>query len=67
MVPRSFLISGIHLQDRDAVSGGGFADIFRASYKGQPVALKRLRNFRDSPASKSEEHVSDILDALLCQ
>ncbi len=58
MVPRSFLLSGVQLQDRDAVSGGGFADIFRASYRGKPVALKRLRNFKDSPLSEEEKHVS---------
>ncbi len=60
MVPRSFLIHGIHLQVRDAVSGGGFADIFRATYRGQSVALKRLRNFSNTPISESEESVSNI-------
>ncbi len=60
MVPRSSLIKGVQLQDRDPVAGGGFADIFRASYNGQLVALKRLRNFRDSPVSRSEENVGSI-------
>lgn len=59
-VPRSFLINGIEVQDRDAVGGGGFADIFRAIYKDQPVALKRLRTFMNQPVTASEENVSDI-------
>lgn len=63
-VPRSFVISGIQLQDRDAVSGGGFADIFRASYRGQPVALKRLRNFKDNPVSEEEKDVSGLHENL---
>ena len=50
----------MHLQDRDPVSGGGFADIFQASFRDQPVALKRLRSFTDRPVSKSEENVSSI-------
>ena len=28
------------------MAGGGFADIFRASYRGEDVALKRLRDFQ---------------------
>lgn len=59
-VPRSFLISGVHLPARDAVGGGGFADIFRASYRGQFVALKRLRTFVSQPPSISEINVSNI-------
>lgn len=66
MVPRSFLIRGVRLQNNIPVNGGGFADIYLASYKGGVVALKRLRNSRDRPVSESEEDVSSIYQALFC-
>lgn len=36
---------------QDSVDGGGFADIFQASYQGKPVALKRMRFFGKDPQS----------------
>ncbi|GLB39435.1 putative protein tyrosine kinase [Lyophyllum shimeji] len=41
-----FLPAGVVLSDSVPFSGGGFADIYRATYEGQNVALKRLRVFR---------------------
>lgn len=66
MIPRSFLIRHVRLQGKTPVNGGGFADIFLASYKGRLVALKRLRNFKDRPISEEEEDVSSIYQALFC-
>lgn len=45
-LPPSLLLRGVVCSDRDSVAGGGFADIFRATYNDQPVALKRLRAFQ---------------------
>jgi hypothetical protein len=47
-MPSSLFISGVKLLEKDPVVGGGFADIFKASYDGQAVALKRLRFFQTS-------------------
>jgi hypothetical protein len=44
-LPTSLFITGAERMDIDAVFGGGFADIFRASHNGEVVALKRLRIF----------------------
>ncbi len=59
-LPKSFLIRGVRLRDKVPINGGGFADIFRGSYKGETVALKRLRNFGNRPIPKSEQNVSRI-------
>ncbi|TFK47647.1 hypothetical protein OE88DRAFT_1647780 [Heliocybe sulcata] len=41
-LPSSVCIGPVNLVSRDPMSGGGFADIFRASYHSQDVALKRF-------------------------
>jgi hypothetical protein len=43
LVPHSLYLSGVELLEKDPISGGGFADVFHASYAGSKVALKRLR------------------------
>lgn len=43
VLPTSMFLKGVECRDRDTVAGGGFADIFHASYQAQEVALKRLR------------------------
>nr|GAT45690.1 predicted protein [Mycena chlorophos] len=42
-LPASLFIRGILQVDKEATFGGAFGDIYRASYKGQHVALKRMR------------------------
>ena len=42
----SLSIVGIDNCSKEPVVGGGFADIFWASYQGEDVALKRLRDFQ---------------------
>lgn len=59
-VPRSFLINGIHLTDIHPVIGGGFADIFRGTYDGEAVALKRLRHYTNRSTSRLQENVSGV-------
>ncbi|KAJ6558830.1 hypothetical protein DFH09DRAFT_894732, partial [Mycena vulgaris] len=43
--PSSLLITGVSNSDEHPVFYGGFGDVFRASYRGRPVALERLRVF----------------------
>ena len=43
-LPPSLFVAGVELGPvRDPIAFGGFADIFRGSYKGQLVAIKRAR------------------------
>ncbi|KAF7308495.1 hypothetical protein HMN09_00698500 [Mycena chlorophos] len=42
-LPASLFIRGILQVDKEATFGGAFGDIYRASYKGRHVALKRMR------------------------
>ncbi|TCD63455.1 hypothetical protein EIP91_005396 [Steccherinum ochraceum] len=46
ILPSSLFLIGVKCRVRESVNGGAFADIYRASYHGEPVALKRLRVFR---------------------
>jgi hypothetical protein len=42
--PYSFFVDGVDIgTSRDPVAQGGFADVFRGTYRGQAVALKRPR------------------------
>ncbi|KAJ7145909.1 kinase-like domain-containing protein [Mycena epipterygia] len=43
--PSNIFIHGVTDRDRYPSFGGGYADIYRARYRSQPVALKRLRIF----------------------
>ncbi|RDB27133.1 Serine/threonine-protein kinase-transforming protein Rmil [Hypsizygus marmoreus] len=44
-----FLQEGVRLIDPEPYAGGGYSDIYRATYNGQNVALKRLRVYRNNP------------------
>ncbi|KAJ7226331.1 hypothetical protein C8J57DRAFT_1093354, partial [Mycena rebaudengoi] len=45
-LPSSLFISGVDERDEHPTFGGGFGDIYRASYAGKNVALKRIRTFQ---------------------
>ncbi|KAF7426300.1 hypothetical protein PC9H_008668 [Pleurotus ostreatus] len=45
ILPPPLMVDGVTLLQNGAVNGGGYADIFLASYQGSQVALKRLRIF----------------------
>ncbi|KAF8183737.1 hypothetical protein K438DRAFT_1599185, partial [Mycena galopus ATCC 62051] len=45
MLPTSLFIVGVNDRDEQPSFGGGFGDIYRASYGDQRVALKRMRHF----------------------
>ncbi|KAF7338786.1 Kinase-like protein [Mycena sanguinolenta] len=44
-LPSSLFISGVSDRDEHPTFAGGFGDIYRASYEGKMVALKRIRTF----------------------
>ncbi|KAJ7270278.1 kinase-like domain-containing protein [Mycena rebaudengoi] len=44
-LPSSLFISGVTGHDNHALFGGGFGDIYQASYDGKTVALKHIRTF----------------------
>jgi hypothetical protein len=45
-LPPSLFLYGVDISNaRDPTNLGGFADIFRGTYRGAPVAVKRLRLF----------------------
>ncbi|KAJ7226275.1 kinase-like domain-containing protein, partial [Mycena rebaudengoi] len=45
-LPSSLFITGVNERDQDPTFGGGFGDIYRASYAGKTVALKHMRTFQ---------------------
>ncbi|KAJ3486407.1 hypothetical protein NLI96_g4265 [Meripilus lineatus] len=55
ILPRSLSLHGVTLSTKDPINGGGYADIFRATYQGQAVALKRLRTFTNAPPSEKQK------------
>ncbi|KAF5345020.1 hypothetical protein D9758_010424 [Tetrapyrgos nigripes] len=48
-LPSSLFIKGVERPDEQATFGGGFGDVYRATYNGQHVALKRMRIFQRDP------------------
>ncbi|KAJ7623223.1 kinase-like domain-containing protein [Roridomyces roridus] len=65
-LPSSLFIQGVSRIDKDATFCGSFGDIYRSSYQGQDVALKRIRVFqRDSARHKIRQNF--CREALLWQ
>ncbi|KAJ7107508.1 kinase-like domain-containing protein, partial [Mycena epipterygia] len=50
-LPSSLFISGVDDRDEHPTFAGGFGDIYRASYQGKMVALKRIRTFTTDSTS----------------
>ncbi|KAJ7108186.1 kinase-like domain-containing protein [Mycena epipterygia] len=50
-LPSSLFISGVNDHDEHPTFGGGFGDVYRASYAEKMVALKRIRTFTADSAS----------------
>ncbi|KAJ6504047.1 kinase-like domain-containing protein [Mycena vulgaris] len=46
-VPSTLHITGVNDRIEHPIFCGGFGDVFRASYRARPVALKRLRVFQE--------------------
>lgn len=53
-VPTTLLLDGIVVNDSEPISGGGFADVFRATWNAQIVCLKRVRIFADTPTIRRD-------------
>ncbi|KAJ7017258.1 kinase-like domain-containing protein [Mycena alexandri] len=51
-LPSSLFISGVTGRDEHALFGGGFGDIYQASYAGRTVAIKRIRTFHRDAAQR---------------
>ncbi|KAG9221765.1 hypothetical protein CCMSSC00406_0006708 [Pleurotus cornucopiae] len=62
--PSSVMVEDVVNVEPTAVNGGGYADIFRGSYQGKPVALKRLRIFLKGH-DRHEAHKAVCREALL--
>lgn len=60
VLPTSLFLTGIDCDDKEPFGMGGYADIFRATYKTQPVILKRLRVYLNSRNSEEFTAVSPI-------
>lgn len=58
ILPPSLMITGIKLLEKEALFGGGFADIYKASYAGKEVALKRMRIFQRGQERRKIHRVS---------
>lgn len=52
IVPPSIYIEGATRQGTHAVGGGGFSDVWKGHYSGEPVALKVLRTFGSNETIK---------------
>ena len=52
ILPMSLFLSGVACTSRESIGGGSFGDVYRGTYHGEPVALKRLRTFRTSDEAK---------------
>ena len=58
VLPPEIIVKVDHIAS-DPDAGGGYADIFRGSYMGQVVAIKRLRIFSSTSLSEKERNVRD--------
>ncbi|KAF7324409.1 Kinase-like protein [Mycena sanguinolenta] len=56
-LPSSLFIPGVNDRDEHPMFGGGFSDVYQASYQGKTAALKRLRTF----TADSTPHRTPIL------
>ncbi|KAF5367997.1 hypothetical protein D9758_004485 [Tetrapyrgos nigripes] len=48
-LPSSLFIKGVEALDEQATYGGGFGDVYQATYNGKRVALKKMRIFQRGP------------------
>ncbi|KAJ7831407.1 kinase-like domain-containing protein [Mycena olivaceomarginata] len=53
-LPSSLFITGVTDCDEQGTFGGGFRDVYRASYGDKTVALKRIRIFQENTNSESK-------------
>ena len=59
LVPPSLFLKGIVCPNRESpFAGGSFADIYRATYEGSPVVLKRIRVFGNNHRGADASYMS---------
>ncbi|KAJ7616201.1 kinase-like domain-containing protein [Mycena polygramma] len=64
-LPTALFITGVYDPDEHPTFGGGFGDVYRASYDGKRVAVKRIRTF--SAESTNPRRLKFCREALLWQ
>lgn len=64
ILPTALVLKGVQCIETELRGAGGFSDVFCGTYKGQPVALKRLRVFAMASASK-KQHMKHVRISLL--
>ena len=45
LYPRSLVLQGLHIPEKNIIDGGGYGDIYKGHVHGDPVAVKALRTF----------------------
>jgi hypothetical protein len=65
ILPSGLSVKGVTLLEKHPKFGGGFADIFRASYRGNEVALKRMRVFQRGEELQSINKVACLTTHLI--
>ncbi|KAF5387289.1 hypothetical protein D9757_005805 [Collybiopsis confluens] len=66
-LPTSLFIKGVTRRDPHACTGGTFADIYRAVYRDQDVALKKIRIFQGDNEGRHKSQKNFCREALLWQ
>ncbi|KAF4569714.1 hypothetical protein EYR40_008693 [Pleurotus pulmonarius] len=68
ILPSSLFLAGVDVLGNDATYWGSFSNVYRASYLGQTVALKRMRVFEtDTEAAQSKIRQKFCREALVWQ
>lgn len=55
LLPKSLFLTRIQCLDRETISDGQFADVYRGKFNGRDIALKRLRVFQIVSESKKHD------------
>ncbi|KIK61707.1 hypothetical protein GYMLUDRAFT_165708 [Collybiopsis luxurians FD-317 M1] len=66
-LPTSLFIGGVNRRDPHPCTGGTFADIYRATYRDQDVALKRIRIFQGDAEGRHKAQKRFCREALMWQ
>jgi hypothetical protein len=59
-LPEALFITGIQCSSMNAVSGGGYTDIYQGMYHNRKVAIKRLRTFLYNREAATVQQVGSI-------
>jgi hypothetical protein len=59
-LPSGLFIRGVHIDSQCPAGCGAFADVFRGTLDGQPIAIKRLRINENGKARDNIHRVSRV-------